>query len=91
LRSYVDSILAAGFELIKVLGPWDSVINAFPLVRSEAELEDYPRRALTQRLGRLGGALARVPFITSLTWAYLNRPTPGRFYSFIAARPKTVS
>ena len=37
LPEYIAAIAAAGLALDRSLGPWDSIINAFPQVRSSAE------------------------------------------------------
>jgi SAM-dependent methyltransferase len=86
LQSYLDAFQAAGFELTQVLGPWDSVINAFPAVRSTEELSRYPVTLLERRFGALGKAAASIPGVKSLVWARLRRPIPGRLYSFVGKR-----
>lgn len=86
LHEYLSSIEGAGFQLEAVIGPWDSVINAYPTVRSDAELRTYPRTALTNRFGRLGSVFAAVPGVSALTWRRLRRPFPGRMYTFLARR-----
>jgi SAM-dependent methyltransferase len=90
LPEYLAAIAASGLVLERSIGPWDSVINAFPLVRSSAELADYPARRLEQRLGSAGRRLARVPGVTAVVWARNRRPTPGRLYSFLGHRPASA-
>jgi ubiquinone/menaquinone biosynthesis C-methylase UbiE len=85
LPSYVNAISAYLSE-IRVLGPWDSVINAFPAVRSEEELRSYHRTVLERRFGPVGSALARMPLARTLVWRHLRRPIPGRMYTFLARR-----
>ena len=87
LSRYLEAIGQAGLKTRQVLGPWDSVINAYPGVESQAELAEYPRRLLALRLGRAGGLLANVPTMRTLVWRWLKRPVPGRLYSFLAEKP----
>lgn len=88
LETYTGSIGDSGLEIIEVLGPWDSVINAFPIVSAPAELDDLPRVFLRRRLGRIGAVLARVPGVHTATSWYLRRPMPGRLYSFLGRKVK---
>ena len=87
LRTYVSAIQAAGLRLEKILGPWGSVINAFPAVRSDTELRRFARTKLEQKFGKLGTFLAAMPMTEVVVWAWLKRPTPGRLYSFLASKP----
>jgi SAM-dependent methyltransferase len=91
LHGYMDAFQAAGFDLTQVLGPWDSVINAFPAVRSTEELSRYPVTLLEERLGALGKIAASIPGVKSVVWARLRRPTPGRLYSFVGKRRSRTS
>lgn len=91
LAEYVSSIGRVGLQLQTVLGPWDSVINAFPLVRDQAQLECYPSTYLGRRLGALGRWLGGRAVVRGLVWRRLNRPVPGRMYSFIAYKPMKPS
>jgi len=86
LAQYEGAITGAGLRLERTLGPWDSVINAFPAVRSGAELRELPRTKLRARLGPLGAAAARVPAVVSLVRRRIERPNPGRMYSFLARK-----
>ncbi len=86
LGAYCDAITGAGLRLQAVLGPWDSVINAYPLVRSPEELGNYPRIALRRRFGIAGALLSFVPGVRRLVAMRLRRPTPGRLYSFFATK-----
>jgi SAM-dependent methyltransferase len=88
LPEYIAAIAAAGLILDRSLGPWDSVINAFPNVRSDAELADYPARRLDETFGRVGRVLARVPGVTAVVGLRVRRPTPGRMYSFLCHKPE---
>jgi SAM-dependent methyltransferase len=86
LPQYLAAIAASGLVVRALLGPWDSVINAFPAVRSSHELTDYPARRLEERFGFLGRPLSRLPGVTALVWWRIRRPHPGRMYSFLCAK-----
>ncbi len=86
LDVYIDAIQASGMELVQVLGPWDTVINAFPAVKTPQELDTYPVYLLKRRLGWLGLLVAGVPGVRSLVWIWLKRPTPGIMYTFVARK-----
>jgi len=88
LPEYLAAFAAAGLVLDRSIGPWDSVINAFPQVRSTAELAAYPARRLEQRFGAMGRRLARVPGVTAMVWSRVRRPVPGRMYSFLCHKPE---
>jgi SAM-dependent methyltransferase len=87
LDTYLAAIRDAGLAIKKVLGPWDSIINAFPQARSVAELELQPRILLERRFGYLGRVASYFPLIKDLVWKRIRRPIPGRLYSFIAHKP----
>jgi len=86
VERYISALTAAGFELKGILAQWDSVINAFPAVRSSEELSRYPVTLLEQKFGPPGKRLAAVPGAQRLVWARLRRRRPGRMYSFLAQR-----
>lgn len=88
LAEYLGAITDAGLDLDRVLGPWDSVINAFPQVRTEEELKGLPEAKLVRRIGRLGHLAIHVPGARALIWRRIDRPIPGRMYSFLAHRPE---
>jgi SAM-dependent methyltransferase len=86
LDTYIHSICSAGLQLVRVLGPWDSVINAFPAVRSRGELRQLRHTLLVRQFGRLGLLVNRLPGLRWLVHKWLTRPVPGRMYSFLATR-----
>lgn len=88
LESYRSAIEEAGLTPMEILGPWDSVINAYPLVRSRSELRSLPRTLLERRFGRLATPLARSRWVVNRIWRRLDRPTPGRLYTFVARKPQ---
>ena len=87
LADYLDAFRAAGFDNRRTWGPWESVINAFPAVTTSDELEDYAGSVMRRKLGRVGGWASRFRWCRSLAWRYLNRPLPGRLYSFLLEKP----
>ncbi len=86
LNSYTGAIQDADLQLVLVLGTWDSVINAFPAVRTPDELTRYHQIALEQKLGLTGRLLSFVPPVKALAWARIKRAKPGRPYSFLAVK-----
>jgi len=84
LGEYVDAIQVAGFEIERVLRPFDSVINYAPYkLNTLAE-------AISERLanipgGRLFARLITVPMVFPLLLRIMSRldNRPGRLFSFI--------
>jgi SAM-dependent methyltransferase len=87
LDVYREAITAAGFILDRVLGPWESVINAFPGFPSQAAVESIPEIVLAHRLGPLARLVIRVPGVRSAVINRIDRRLPGRMYTFLAHRP----
>lgn len=88
LETYQQAITGAGLQLTKVLGPWDSIINAFPKARSTEELSRLPEQVLAQRFSGLATLIRFIPGIHSLTWRRIRaHREPGRLYSFLAIKP----
>jgi SAM-dependent methyltransferase len=88
LDEYEGAIHSAGLQLESSLGPWDSIVNAFPTVRSEAELRAYPRRLLAEKVGALASLACVVPGVRRLIWTRIDRKYGGRLYSFVARKPR---
>jgi SAM-dependent methyltransferase len=86
LSDYINAIQLAGLTPIKTIGPWESVINAFPAVHSEEELRDYPCILLISRFGSIGRYISRIPGIGAMIWLRLKRRIPGRMFSFVAIK-----
>jgi SAM-dependent methyltransferase len=66
LHAYEAAIRAAGLRLERTIGPWDSVVNAFPMCRTTADLAalswwERRRRKRRRNAGRLYAFLARRP------------------------------
>lgn len=84
---YVSAISGAGLRVSRVLGPTETIINAFPAVRTAAELDALPRTMLERRLGAVGRAAAGVPWVQALVRLRLRRQRPpGRLYTFVACK-----
>jgi ubiquinone/menaquinone biosynthesis C-methylase UbiE len=87
LGEYLNSIKKAGFELISVLGPFDSVINYFPMSRYEFDKKaiQYIRKRLGRYLGDIIGSspIYKKWYGKLLSW---RSKTPGRLYSFLARK-----
>ncbi len=84
---YVDAIKESGLLIRRIIRPWDSVINAFPTVRSTEELRQTPAVLLRKRFGALGGFISNLPGVRPVVFSRLNRSQPGRLYSFLATKP----
>jgi SAM-dependent methyltransferase len=87
LPAYLAAIRGAGLELVSELGPWDSIINAYPTVTTSDDLVRVPQVVLGRRFGRAGQVAGALPCVHQLAWARLRRAKPGRFYSFVAIKP----
>jgi SAM-dependent methyltransferase len=70
----------------EVLGPFESVINAFPMCRDEAELRAFPSRLLEERFGRIGRTAALVPGVAAWVSRWIASRVPGRLYTFLARK-----
>jgi ubiquinone/menaquinone biosynthesis C-methylase UbiE len=85
---YSQSIYESGLHLEKVFHPWDTVINAFPEVRSTEEMEAIHQIWLTRKFGRIGAIVSSAPAMSKLVRLRFNhRNRPGRLYSFLAIKP----
>jgi len=87
LDAYVQAIEGAGLRLLQVLGPWETIINAFPAARTEVELRQHTTLALRRRLGMAGVSLSHLPGATRLVKRYVERPRPGDLHTFVAVKP----
>lgn len=94
LHQYVEAMEGAGFRIVRVLGPMESVINYFPTTH-EAWCEKCRKpiagvvgRSLANLVGNERHALGR--WILRGMAARLSKAnqTPGRLYSFIADKKR---
>jgi ubiquinone/menaquinone biosynthesis C-methylase UbiE len=80
---YRSAFVAAGFTLIRVMDPWDTVINLFP--DSPAALR---ARLLSSKPGRLLKMFLPESTVIAIGMRYLRRQkAPGRLCSFVARKP----
>jgi SAM-dependent methyltransferase len=88
LETYLDAITGAGLKVSKVLGPRQSVINAFP--KSEEALEAELSGWLKRKLGMPGRLLSKSSSLRREVAAWLDSKDhqPGRLYSFVAFKAK---
>ena len=87
LDRYRSAILGSGLRLEAQLGPWDSVINTFPLIGSDAELRAMAQDRLVRRFGRAGALLARIPGVQAMVRRRIQPMVPGRVYTCLAVKP----
>ena len=87
LDAYRAAITGAGLTMPQELGPWESVVNAYPAVETDDELQRAPELMLARRTGPLIGRVAALPGIRVVVWRRLRRAKPGRLFSFVARKP----
>lgn len=88
LSEYTDGIIGSGLQLKVVLGPFDSIINYFPI--SVAEFQEMVARHLSRKVPYcVARKLAAFPAIQRFIGGRLsqNSNAPGRLYSFLASKP----
>jgi len=94
LEEYATAIRGAGLRLVRVLGPYDSVVNYFPMTRQE-----WHQRCGGLLAGVIGSWAAKIVandrhalgrWVLRRLAARLSRRsnTPGRLYSFIADKTR---
>lgn len=91
LDQYMHAFELGGLRRLQVMGPLDTIINAFPMVRSEDELATLARLMLVHRLGAVGELAARLPGIQPLVRWRLAHALPGRLYAFLMQKPNDSS
>ncbi len=87
VEEYTEAIVGAGLTLKAQWGPWESLLNAYPALSSAEDLSRCEEIFLSRKFGATGRQLARVRFIRRAYRVWLNRPTPGRLFSFLATKP----
>ena len=87
LPTYLEAIGASGLVIDRVFGPWRTIINAYPVVRTQAELEALPEDRLVRRIGSAGRLAVHFPGVKAFIWRRIDKPVPGRMYTFLAHRP----
>lgn len=87
LPEYTDAITGAGMKLTAVLAHWDTLINAFPEVRTQTDIEQLHVQWLTGKFGRAGRMLSKLPLANRIMrWRFNALRKPGRMYTFIATK-----
>jgi SAM-dependent methyltransferase len=89
LSAYLGAIRSAGLVVANVLGPMDSVVNAYPAF-SRVQLATMTADRWRRKMGGLGPALARLPATSKWMWRRIARgpeEAPGRLYTFVAFKP----
>jgi SAM-dependent methyltransferase len=88
LEEYTDAIRSSGLQIIRSFNPLESVINYFPM--SKSQYQSQVKNSLARRFGEtLASKLAMFEQVQSLYSWYMSRKldTPGRLYSFLAIKP----
>jgi ubiquinone/menaquinone biosynthesis C-methylase UbiE len=87
LGQYSIALKSAGFKNIKAIGPYDSIINYFPV--SEADIDKLIYNAFKNKLGLpLASALIMFPIFKTMYKKRMSRMCtfPGRLYSFYCTK-----
>lgn len=88
LERYQQALRDAGFVIAQTIGPWDSVVNHFPL--SDARVAEMIALAWDKRLKLpLGKIFAKNARLNCFARRLRSRTdhTPGRLYSFLCTKP----
>lgn len=88
LDEYISSINLSGLKLIETLEPLQSVINYFPMTKSQRK--NLLHAFLTRKLGNIiGSYLAQYKFLQEFYIWYISKhlDSPGSLYSFVAVKP----
>jgi ubiquinone/menaquinone biosynthesis C-methylase UbiE len=88
LEEYTDAIRSSGLQIIRSFNPLESVINYFPM--SKSQYQSQVKNSLARRFGEtLASKLAMFEQVQSLYSWYMSRKldTPGRLYSFLDIKP----
>ncbi len=92
LPLYEGAIAQAGLRLRRTMGPWDSVVNAFPAARTRTDVLRRRVVVLLPRLGFLAPFAAVLPWLGAAAARRLDTEAllmPGRLYTFVAEKPRT--
>jgi SAM-dependent methyltransferase len=87
LKEYVDPMLRAGLALTKIIGPFESPINRFPMSNEEFEkmVIDFAARIVPFPVAQLCGKLRWIRNSYGRLMASKTR-IPGRLYSFLGEK-----
>lgn len=87
LKDYLLAIEQSGINFSKVLAPFDTVINHFPV--SNDGVKNFLFEGLNKRVGRLTAEIIiKIPSVESFYRKYLSQTcnSPGRLYSFLGLK-----
>lgn len=87
LEEYTEAFIASGLEIKLVLGPFDTVINYFPM--SKADFEKACRKYAKNKYGAFIGGMVGSKEWYVRRYAAMRSQTnknPGRLYSFLAVK-----
>jgi len=84
LGEYRAAIAGAGLRLAQVLGPYDSIVNAYPMVQTAEALPAAREAAIRKRYGWLGALRLRLGLDGGLRRGVGGA---GRLFTFVARRP----
>ena len=88
LEEYITAINRSGLQIIKTLAPFQSVINYFPMTKSQHQ--NLVKPFLIRKLGNaIVTTLSKLPVLQELYIWYISKKTniPGCHYSFLAVKP----
>jgi SAM-dependent methyltransferase len=88
LEQYRNAIQNGGLTVTRELAPFDSIINTYPMLATQREVEQLAADKLRRRFGTLGGVIARIPGVAIVVKDAIARRNryPGRLYSFVATK-----
>jgi ubiquinone/menaquinone biosynthesis C-methylase UbiE len=91
LKQYQQAIREAGLLIKKTYGPFDSVINYFPLSKTEYQetIAGPLRKAVGKRLAARIASHAEVQRLVGRLRSWRS-VAPGRLYSFVAIKPRII-
>ena len=83
LADYRAAIRSGRLDLVTELGPFDSIINAYPNTPSVIR-----RKILASKAGRMLNRVMPANIVVALgDWLLKRRKAPGRLYTFVAKKP----
>jgi SAM-dependent methyltransferase len=87
LDQYLTSMSRAGLQIVRVLRPWDTVINSFPQIDDPAQLQSLPSTLLVRKFPRIGKSLAAFPAARWVVRRRVETRIPGSMFSFLCRKP----
>ena len=86
LQDYISALEQASFKVIKCFGPFDTVINHFPISNLQFKIKLF--HALETRVGHITASVFKeIPFVERIYRYYLSRKYElDRLYSFLGIK-----